>query len=83
MSFKKLTLIGRMKLRKPLSLLIRASEGEEAGKSKLVRSVEIISENSSKMKQRLESIAANAIGGLATHGVVTAIQFVHDIASKA
>ncbi|MDX2007920.1 MAG: hypothetical protein SFU83_21985 [Meiothermus sp.] len=67
---------------KAIEILVGSAEGEQITKAELVQSIELIGKSSPSMRQKLEDVASNALGGLAGTAIIEAIKFAFDIAVK-
>jgi hypothetical protein len=59
-----------------IETLMRSARGEDVPRTELAKKVEFVAARSSGMKERLIEIAVGAAGGVTSHGVILAIQFV-------
>jgi hypothetical protein len=72
----------KLQVEEAIDVLVRSASGEEVSRIALAQSVEVIGKSSPSMRAKLENVAANALGGLASHGIIAAIQFVYGLASR-
>lgn len=72
----------KARVQEALQVLVQSVSGRDVPKAELAKNVEIVGNASPTLRTKLEDVAANAIGALTSHGLITAIQFIYAVSSK-